>query len=217
MVRRFVSMLIIASAMSSMLWSCGKPAPESRAPFSVVETSIPEMQKAMAEGRTTSREIVTQYLTRIGLYEDRLNAAASINANALAQADALDRERAAGKVRGPLHGIPVALKDNILTKDDLPTTGGMLAFKHYMAPYDATLVTQLKNAGAIILAKSTMSELAGWFGDSFRPGGYNGAAGQSYNPYDPRANDDGTPVLENSGFQFRRRRRRRPVGGKRRH
>jgi hypothetical protein len=102
-------------------------------------------------------------------------------------------------VRGPLHGIPVAIKDNILTKEDLPTTGGMLAFKHYMAPYDATLVTHLKNAGAIILAKSTMSELAGWFGDSFRPGGYNGAAGQSYNPYDPRANDNGTPVLETSG------------------
>jgi len=192
-------MLIIASAMSSMLWSCGKPAPESRAPFSVVETSIPEMQKAMAEGRTTSREIVTQYLTRIGLYEETLNAAASINANALAQADALDQERAAGKVRGPRHGIPVALKDNILTKGDMPTSGGMLAFKHYMAPYEATLVTNLRNAGAIIIAKSNMSELAGWFGTDRRPGGYSAAAGQSYNPYDPRANDDGTPVLEVSG------------------
>ena len=83
----------------------------------------------MREGRTTSREIVTQYLIRIGLYEDALNAAIAINANALAQADALDRERAAGKVRGPLHGIPVALKDNILTKGDMPTSGGMLAFK----------------------------------------------------------------------------------------
>ena len=197
---RFRSRVAVAIAALSMLWSCGTRATTiAPAPFKVETASIPELQSAMQQGRITSREIVTQYLTRIGLYEDRLNAAISVNANALAQADALDRERAAGHVRGPLHGIPVAVKDNILTKDDLPTTGGMLAFRRYMAPYDATLVTHLKDAGAIILAKSTMSELAGWFGDSFRPGGYNGAAGQSYNPYDPRANDNGTPVLDTSG------------------
>lgn len=189
--------LAIAAAMLTV--SCTTPVPEVARPFSVVEASIPEMQRALVEGRTTSREIVTQYLTRIGLYEDALNAAVAINANALAQADVLDRERAAGHVRGPLHGIPVALKDNILTKDDLPTTGGMLAFKHYMAPYEATLVTNLREAGAIIIAKSSLSELAGWFGSDRRPGGYSAAGGQSYNPYDPRANDDGTPVLEVSG------------------
>ena len=190
--------VVIASTLA--ISSCATPPPPApAAPFDVVEASIPEMQAAMREGRTTSREIVTQYLSRIGLYEDALNVAVSVNANALAQADALDQERAAGKLRGPLHGIPVALKDNILTNDDLPTTGGMLAFRHFQAPYDATLVVNLKKAGAIILAKSTMSELAGWFGDSFRPGGYNGAVGQSYNPYDPRANDDGTPLLEVSG------------------
>ena len=83
--------------LSLVLSSCGRPAPRIAAPFSVVEASIPEMQNAMAAGRTTSREIVTQYLTRIGLYEETLNAAASINANALAQADALDQERAAGQ------------------------------------------------------------------------------------------------------------------------
>ncbi len=198
---RVVKMLAVTTAVSLALQSCEKPAPkvEAKAPFSVVEASIPEMQAAMADGRTTSREIVTQYLTRMGLYEDMLNAAVSVNHNALAQADALDKERAAGKVRGPLHGIPVALKDNIMTKDDMPTSGGMLAFKHYMAPYDAPLVANLKAAGAIIIAKSTMSELAGWYGGGTRPGGYNGAAGQSYNPYDPRANDDGTPVLAVAG------------------
>ena len=195
---RFASMFAIA-ATTLAVSSCSQPAPEAKAPFNVVEASIPEMQKAMAEGRTTAREIVTQYLTRMGQYEDALNAAVSTNTRALAQADALDQERAAGRVRGPLHGIPVALKDNILTKDDLPSTGGMLAFKHYMAPYDATLVTNLKNAGAIIMAKSSMSELAGWFGTDRRPGGYSAAGGQSYNPYDPRANDDGTPVLDVSG------------------
>jgi len=198
---RFKTRLVLATALALVLQSCDKPAPkvEAKAPFSIVEASIPEMQAAMADGRTTSRAIVTEYLTRIGMYEDKLNAAVSVNANALAQADALDKERAAGKVRGPLHGIPVALKDNIMTKDDMPTSGGMLAFKHYMAPYDATLVANLKAAGAIIIAKSTMSELAGWFGSEFRPGGYNGAAGQSYNPYDPRANDNGTPVMEVAG------------------
>ena len=195
---RFASMFAIA-ATTLAVSACSQRAPEAKAPFNVVEASIPEMQKAMAEGRTTAREIVTQYLTRMGQYEDALNAAVSTNARALAQADALDQERAAGRVRGPLHGIPVALKDNILTKDDLPSTGGMLAFKHYMAPYDATLVTNLKNAGAIIMAKSSMSELAGWFGTDRRPGGYSAAGGQSYNPYDPRANDDGTPVLDVSG------------------
>ena len=191
--------LAIAIALPVVFVSCGKSAQETPAPFSVVEASIPDMQKAMAEGRTTSREIVTQYLARIGLYEETLNAAAAINTNALAQADALDQERASGKVRGPLHGIPVALKDNILTKGEMPTSGGMLAFKHYLAPYDATLVVNLRNAGAVIIAKSNMSELAGWFGSDRRPGGYSASAGQSYNPYDPRANDDGTPVLEVSG------------------
>ena len=199
-VSRFSTTFAVAISSAMALSSCSAPPPAAPPrPFDVVEASIPEMQAAMRDGRTTSRQIVAQYLTRIGLYEDTLNVAVAINPNALAHADALDRERAGGRVRGPLHGIPVAVKDNVLTKDDLPTTGGMLAFRRYQAPYDATLVTKLKDAGAIILAKSTMSELAGWFGDSFRPGGYNAAVGQSYNPYDARANDDGTPVLEVSG------------------
>jgi len=199
---RFLKTLAVTTAVALALQSCEKPAApkvEAKAPFTIVEASIQDMQAAMADGRTTSRAIVTEYLTRIGMYEDKLNAAVSVNANALAQADALDKERAAGKVRGPLHGIPVALKDNIMAMGDMPTSGGMLAFKHYMAPYDATLVANLKAAGAIIIAKSTMSELAGWYGGGIRPGGYNGAAGQSYNPYDPRANEDGTPVLAVAG------------------
>ena len=190
--RTFVVAVALAAA------SCGQPAVPD-APFDVGTATILEMQTAMQEGRVTSRQIVSHYLTRIGLYEDRLNAAIAVNPRALAHADARDQERAAGRVRGPLHGIPIALKDNILTRDDLPTTGGMLAFRHYQAPYDATLVTRLIDAGAIILAKSTLSELAGWFGDSYRPGGYNGASGQNFNPYDPRAKADGTPVLETSG------------------
>ena len=83
-----------------------------------------------------------QYLVRIGLYEHRLHAALAVNPRALEDADALDKERAAGKMRGPLHGIPVALKDNIHTTN-MPTTGGALAFAGYVPPYEATLTKNL--------------------------------------------------------------------------
>ena len=94
-------------------------APEER--FDIVEATIPEMQQAMEEGRVTSRGLVEAYLMRIGMYEERVNATISVNAHALEEADRLDRERAEGRVRGPLHGIPVALKDNVHTTD-IPTT-----------------------------------------------------------------------------------------------
>src|SRR5260370_39284912 len=81
------------------------------APFSVVEASIPEMRTAMEQRRVTSRQLVTQYLTRIAMYDNKLHAAITVNHNALAEADACDRERAQGHLRGPLHGIPIALKD----------------------------------------------------------------------------------------------------------
>lgn len=197
-----LSLALLVTAMAGgALTACDKgPDKTAKAPFNVVEASIPDMQAALKEGRTTSHELVAQYLTRIGLYEDRLHAAVTVNAHALIEADQLDKERAAGHIRGPLHGIPVALKDNIMTRD-LPTSGGMLAFKGYMAPYEATLATNLRNAGAIVIAKSTMSELAGWAGGDPipLPGGYNAASGQSYNPYDPRAAEDGKPVLEVAG------------------
>ena len=87
-----------------------------------------------------------QYLTRIALYEDRFNATLAVNPNALKEADERDRERAQGKVRGPLHGIPIALKDNIHTTD-MPTTGGAVAFEGLVPPYDATLTKNLRDAG----------------------------------------------------------------------
>jgi amidase len=180
----------------------GQPA---RAPFSVVETGIPELAAALASGRTTSREIVTQYLTRIALYENRLHAVITVNPNVLAEADARDRERAQGRVRGPLHGIPIALKDNILTRD-IVTTGGALAFEGYLPPYDATLVRNLREAGAILIAKTTLSELANWTAGAPTPmvANYNAVRGFAYNPYDPRkdpreSGKDGRPVLSTGG------------------
>src|SRR5947207_10484485 len=131
----------------------------ARAEFSVVEASIADMQRAMASGRTTSRELVQQYLMRIALYDKKLNAVMAVNPNVLREAEERDRERAQGKLRGPLHGIPIAVKDNVHTTD-MPTTGGALAFEGFVPPYEATVVKNLREAGAVIIAKTGMTELA---------------------------------------------------------
>ncbi|HEX8409587.1 MAG TPA: amidase family protein [Thermoanaerobaculia bacterium] len=172
--------------------------------FSVVEATIPEMQAALREKRVTSRELVLQSLVRIATYEDRLNAIITVNPKALEEADALDRERAAGRIRGPLHGIPVALKDNIHTTD-MPTTGGALAFAELIPPYEATITKKLRDGGAIILAKTQLTELANWVaGDPSMPNNYNALTGFGFNPYDPRrdpreATADGRPALNTGG------------------
>ena len=98
---------------------------------------------------------------RIATYEDKLHAVITVNPKALEEAEARDRERAQGMVRGPLHGIPIALKDNIHTSD-MPTTGGALAFEGLVPPYEATLTRNLRDAGAVIIAKTIMTELANW-------------------------------------------------------
>ena len=178
-------------------------SPVGQQRFSVVEATIPQMQAAMASGQVTSRQLVEQYLVRLAIYEDRLNAALAVNPKALEEADALDRERAQGKVRGPLHGIPVALKDNIQTTH-MPTTGGALAFAAYVPPYEATLTKHLTAAGAIIIAKAGLTELANWIAPSVMPGNYNAVGGFAFNPYDPRPDPrpepgDGRPVLSPGG------------------
>ena len=170
--------------------------------FSVVEAGIPEMQSALADGRVTSRQLVEQYLQRIAMYELDLRATMAVNHQALEQADVLDAERRAGRVRGPLHGIPIALKDNIHTTD-MPTTGGAIAFERYVPPYEATIVSNLKAAGAIILAKTTLTELANWVATGM-PNNYNALRGYAMNPYEPRQDprpgfDDGRPVMSTGG------------------
>jgi len=173
-------------------------------PFSVVEATIPEMQAALRDGRVTSRELVRQSLERIATYEDKLHAVITVNPNALKEADERDRERAAGKVRGPLHGIPVALKDNVHTTD-MPTTGGALAFAELVPPYEATITKNLRDAGAIIIAKTQMTELANWVaGNPPMPTNYNALNGYGFNPYDPRrdpreATADGRPAMSTGG------------------
>ena len=197
---------------ASVLWLCGcttagtevaqSEVTDAAPAFTVVEASFAELQSAMESGRSTSRAIVQAYLERIERYEPELRATMAVNPRALEEADRLDAERTAGKVRGPLHGIPIALKDNIHTTD-MPTTGGALAFSNYTPPYEATLVTNLREAGAIILAKTTLTELANWVATGM-PNSYNAIRGYGMNPYDPRPDprpdyDDGRAVLDTGG------------------
>ena len=177
-------------------------ASQSPPKFTVVEATVDTMRQAMEQGRATSRELVQQSLTRIALYEDELNAVIAVNRRALEEADARDRERAAGRIRGVLHGIPIALKDNIHTTD-MPTSGGALALAGLMPPYESTVAKNLREAGAIIIAKTQMTELAN-FVTVGMPANYNSLTGYGMNPYDPRRDPrwllaDGRPVLTTGG------------------
>src|SRR6266550_2547428 len=137
--KRILLLLCLTSATMS-LHGQGQPRPHVKLrrqqPFSVVEATIPEMQAAMKQGRVTSRGLVVQYLVRIARFNRRLNGVITVNPRALQEADARDRERAQGKVRGPLHGIPIALKDNIQTTE-IPMPGGYNSLVGFsMNPYD---------------------------------------------------------------------------------
>src|SRR5437867_3160879 len=198
-------LIILALASGTFLSAAPQRAAKPANSFYIVEATIPQMQAAMKEGRLTARDLVVAYLVRIATYDHQLHAAIAINSHALDEADQLDQERKAGRIRGPLHGIPVALKDNIHTTH-LPTTGGALAFARYVPPYEATLTKNLRDAGAIIIAKTGLTELANWVAGNPTPmpGNYNAVGGFAYNPYDPRpdpreATFDGRPVLQTGG------------------
>ena len=197
LVRSLCGAAVVLSA-GAML---GAQTPQ-RPAFSVVEASISDLRTALEQHRVTSHELVVQYLTRIATYEDKLHAIVTVNPNALAIADSMDRERARGRIHGPLHGIPVALKDNIHTTS-MRTTGGALAFADLVPPYEATLAKNLEDAGAIIIAKTQLTELANWVASGM-PGNYNGLNGYGMNPWDPRRDPregsfDGRPVLTTGG------------------
>jgi amidase len=195
----------VAIAAGLLAFTINAKEQPTRSPFNVVEASISDMQAALKSGRVTSHELVEQYLIRIATYEDKLHAAITVNANALKEADERDRERAEGKVRGPLHGIPIALLDNIQTTN-MPTTGGALALDGFVPPYEATVTKRLRDAGAIIIAKTQMTELANMVAaaPAPMPGDYNGVNGYGFNPYDPRRDPraetfDGRPALNTGG------------------
>jgi amidase len=157
-------------------------APDAGAASGLDEVTLDELQARMASGEETSRSITQKYLDRIAQRDGRLRSVLETNPDALAQADALDRERKAGKMRGPLHGIPVLLKDNIATKDRMHTTAGSLALMESTVPADAFLVGRLREAGAVLLGKTNLSEWAN-FRSSHSTSGWSGRGGQCRNPF----------------------------------
>ncbi|MGZ4770520.1 MAG: amidase family protein, partial [Ilumatobacteraceae bacterium] len=151
-----------------------------------IETDVSELQRLMRRGKLTSRQLTEGYLHRIAQLNPILGAVIETNPDATRIARQLDAERRSGRVRGPLHGIPVIVKDNIATADKMQTTAGSLALVGSRVPSDATLVRQLRDAGAIILGKANLSEWANFRGGSadFPPiNGWSGRGGFTRNPY----------------------------------
>jgi len=152
-------------------------------PLQLEETTASSLQTAMAQGKLTSRAITQGYLSRIATLDKRLNSVIELNPDALGIAAEMDRERRAGKVRGPLHGIPVLIKDNIDTSDRMKTTAGSLALVDAPTPkHDAFIVTRLREAGAVLLGKTNLSEWAN-FRDGASISGWSGRGRQTHNPY----------------------------------
>lgn len=150
--------------------------------FALHEKSIPDLQAAMAQGQFTSRRLTELYLEQIARLNPMVNAVLELNPDAPAIADALDEERQAQGPRGPLHGIPILLKDNIDTADSMHTTAGSLALLDAHPAQDAFLVQRLRAAGAIILGKTNLSEWAN-FRSTRSTSGWSSRGGQTRNPY----------------------------------
>lgn len=153
--------------------------------FELDEMTVAQLQQHMASGRYTSRRVTELYLARIEAIDragPAINSVIEVNPDALTIADAFDAERAGGKVRGPLHGIPVLIKDNIDTADKMRTSAGSLALAASIAPRDAGLVRRLREAGAVIIGKTNLSEWAN-FRAASSSSGWSGRGGQTRNPY----------------------------------
>ena len=178
---RATGLLIVASTMILS-------AATSASDFDAFEKTVPELQAAMEAGETTSQELVRQYLERIEVFDSegvRLNAMIHLNPDALDQAAALDAEREEEGSRGPLHGIPIVLKDNYDTHD-MPTTASAVAMAGFVPPDDGFQVKKLREAGAVFLGKTNMHEFARGIET------ISSLGGQTLNPYDPRRNPGGS-------------------------
>ena len=162
-----------------------KAKAKAKAAFDVVEASIADLQAAMSSGRITSRELVSLYLARIKAIDKagpRINSVIELNPDAIAIAEALDKERKASGARGPLHGIPVLIKDNIATGDRMQTTAGSLALEGARAPRDSFVAAKLREAGAVILGKTNLSEWAN-IRSTRSTSGWSSRGGLTRNPY----------------------------------
>jgi amidase len=171
-------------------------APLARAAdrFPYLETTIGQLAEKLSAGRLTARTLAAAYLKRIEAVDRRgpkLNSVVELNPDALAIAAELDRERKAGRLRGPLHGIPLLLKDNIATRDRMNTSAGSLALSGVPVPRDAFIVARLREAGAVILGKTNLSEWAN-FRSTRSTSGWSARGGLTLNPYALDRNTSGS-------------------------
>lgn len=181
-------------------------ASEAARAFEFEETGIAELQAGLRDGKLTARGIAEKYLERIEKLDRkgaRLNSVIELNPDALNLAAELDRERKAKGARSPLHGIPILIKDNIDTADRMRTTAGSLALADTFAPRDAFIVTRLREAGALILGKTNLSEWAN-FRSTHSSSGWSGRGGQTRNPYaidrNPCGSSSGSGVAVAANF-----------------
>jgi amidase len=197
--RDFVRLGLAASAAAgtsglALAATAQKPASARFKPDPMLEAGVQVQQQAMRAGKLTAQALATRYLARIEAVDragPRLRSVIELNPDALEIARERDRERKAGKLRGPLHGIPVLLKDNIATGDKMSTTAGSLALDGVRAARDAHLVARLRNAGAVILGKTNLSEWANM--RSVRStSGWSARGGQTRNPYALDRNTSGS-------------------------
>jgi amidase len=192
--------LRLAAVISGLLVCLDARVPVQSRSFDLLTASVNDVQAAVAAGALSYERLVTLYLARIDAYDKqgpRLNAVLEVNPRALETARALDAERRATGPRSPLHGIPIAVKDNV-DVSDLPSAGGNIALAGTFPPRDATVIRRLREAGAIIFLKTNMDELA--LGNQ----GLSSLGGQILNPYDltknPGGSSGGTGVSVNVGF-----------------
>jgi amidase len=183
--------LFLAALFVTAVAGAQPPAP---VPFALEEATIGELQQRMQSGRETARSLAEQYLARIETIDRRgpaLHSVIELNPEALAIADRLDEERKSRGPRGALHGIPIFLKDNIATADRMMTTAGSLALAGVRPPKDAFIVERLRQAGAVILGKTNLSEWAN-FRSTRSTSGWSGRGGQTKNPYALDRNPSGS-------------------------
>ena len=174
---------ISTAAVAGVTFAGARALRASSPAIDLEEATIETLQKAMASGQESSRTLVQAYVSRIYEIDKKLNSVIEINPDAMWTAERMDVERKAGKVRGPLHGIPVLIKDNIDTADKMKTTAGSLALVDAPTPkQDAFVVKQLHDAGAVILGKTNLSEWAN-FRSEHSSSGWSGRGGQTHNPY----------------------------------
>src|SRR5213594_2178796 len=188
--RKFIGTTALSSAalLGGGLTSLVQRSALAAGGFDFVEKSISELQDAMASGQLTSRQMTQGYIRRMQSLNPLLNSVIEVNPNAIAIAAQLDNERRQGHVRGPLHGIPLLVKDNIATDDQMQTTAGSLAIYGSQVPADAPLIQKLRAAGAIILGKANLGEWANFRDDEAETYplavGWSARGGSTNNAYD---------------------------------